>query len=54
MVIVGNGVEVVESGHEVLVDFGFFGGEVFLVSLQHIVCGVAHALHLVLLRDVEG
>ena len=54
MGIAGRGVEGVEGVHEVFVDFGLFGFQVLLVTLQHIVGGVAHPLHLVLLRDVES
>ena len=54
LVIVGRGVEVVEGGHEVGVDLRLLGLQVFLIAFQHVVGGVTHALHLILLRDVEG
>ncbi len=47
-------VKSVEMGHEVGVYFRLFGLNVFLVTFEHVVGGVTHALHRVLFGDVEG
>lgn len=47
-------IQVVQGIHEVLVDLGFLGADIFLIAFQHEVGRVAHAFHGVLFWNVEG
>ena len=46
-------IQIIVEFHHVIVDLRFLSLEIFLISLEHVVCAMPHALHLVLLRDIE-